>query len=306
MILSASRRTDIPCFYADWFMNRIRAGFVLTRNPMNHAQVSKIPLTPDVIDCIVFWTKDARNMLPHLDELDRLGYTYYFQFTLTPYDRIIEPCLRDKSEIEDTFIALSERIGKERVVWRYDPIILNDTLTADYHKAQFERLCEKLSPYTQNVTVSFLDMYAKLKNPLLREIADEEIAALGAFIGATAKVYGLTPKACCEKMDLSAYGIERGSCIDKALIERICGCALKANPDKNQRTGCGCAESVDIGAYNTCMNGCIYCYANDSPKTAKRRFEAHNPTDELLIGNISDDGIIKDRKIESGKIMRLF
>lgn len=128
MILSASRRTDIPCYYSEWFMNRIRAGYVLTRNPMNHAQLSLISLSPDAVDCIVFWTKDAKKMLPHLNELDRIGYKYYFQFTLTPYNKTIEKNLRDKMEIEDTFIELSKKIGKERVIWRYDPIILNETL----------------------------------------------------------------------------------------------------------------------------------------------------------------------------------
>ena len=111
MIVSASRRTDIPCFYAEWMMNRFRAGYALARNPMNHAQLARVPLTPDVVDCVVFWTKDAANLLPRLGELDERGYAYYFQFTLTPYDRALEPNLRGKAEIAATFRALSKRIG---------------------------------------------------------------------------------------------------------------------------------------------------------------------------------------------------
>lgn len=124
MILSASRRTDIPCYYSEWFINRLKAGYVFTRNPMNHAQISRINLSPDIVDCIVFWTKDPANMLDRLHILDEIGYKYYFQFTLTPYGKEIECSLREKSQIIETFIKLSETIGKDKVLWRYDPIIL--------------------------------------------------------------------------------------------------------------------------------------------------------------------------------------
>lgn len=303
MILSASRRTDIPCYYSEWFVNRLRAGSVLSRNPFNHAQLSRIPLSPDVVDCIVFWTKDAKNMLPNLETIERMGYPFYFQFTLTPYDRAIEPNLRDKRDIEDTFIALSKQIGKERVLWRYDPIILNDALTIDYHKARFERLCQKLSPYTNSVTISFVDTYQKLKTPLIREVRADEMAELADFIGQTAKRHRLIPKACCEKTDLTNCGIERASCIDKALIETICGASLDAHGDKNQREGCGCVESIDIGAYNTCLSGCVYCYANDNAVTAKRRHDSHNPQSELMIGAVLENERIALRKVKSNKKM---
>jgi len=301
MILSASRRTDVPCYYSEWFMSRIRAGYVLTRNPMNHAQLSIIPLSPDVVDCIVFWTKDAANMLPHLDELDRLGYKYYFQFTLTPYDRTLEANLRPKADIEDTFTELSKRTGCERVIWRYDPIVLNDTVDIQYHKTQFMRMCEKLSPYTDTVTISFVDMYPKLKTNLIRPITEDEIAELSEFIGKTAKERGVRAVACCEKDDLTKHGIERSSCIDRERIEKIIGCPLDVKADKNQREGCGCFESIDIGAYNTCLNGCVYCYANDSSATTARRHSSHDPKSELIIGSVLDGEKITERKVKSDK-----
>ena len=191
MILSASRRTDIPAFYADWFMRRVEAGFVLTRNPMNHAQLSRIPLSPETVDAIAFWTKDPQPMLDRLPALDAVGYRYYFQFTLTPYDRTLERGLRNKTEIESTFIALSKRLGRERVVWRYDPIILNDTLDVSWHREQFSRMCGVLAPYTDTVTISFVDLYAKCRSPLLREITPAEMAELAGFIGETARTHGL-------------------------------------------------------------------------------------------------------------------
>lgn len=299
MIISASRRTDIPCFYADWFMNRIRAGYVLTRNPMNPAQVSRIQLSPNVIDGIVFWTKDAANMLPHLAESDRLGYKYYFQHTITPYDQRIERYLRPKEQIEDTFIELSKCMGKNRVVWRYDPIIISDCFGIEAQKHAFRRMCEKLSPYTDTVTMSFVDWYEKLKFSEIRVPNLQEMAELSAFIGETARAYGLSATACCEKEDLTPYGIAHASCIDSARIERICGCPLAAKNDKNQRVGCGCCSSVDIGAYDTCLNGCTYCYANRSFETVKKRLEQHDPKGELLVGSIREGEKVVVRKAET-------
>lgn len=301
MIISASRRTDIPAFYSDWFINRIKAGYVLARNPMNHAQISKIPLSTSLVDCIVFWTKDPYNMLDKLHILDDMGYPYYFQFTLTPYDRSLEKNLRDKSDIENTLITLSKSISKDRVLWRYDPIVLNDHIDIRYHKQQFSRLCQKFCNYTNSVTISFVDMYAKVKTGSIREIANDEMIELSQFIGETAKRYGLAAKACCEKLDLSLYGIGKASCIDKSTIERVCGYCLGITHDKNQRDGCGCFESVDIGAYNTCLNACVYCYANHSPLSVKRQNSLHNSNGELLIGTVTDGEIVKERKAKSYK-----
>lgn len=301
MIISASRRTDIPCFYAERFINRLHAGSVLTRNPMNHAQLSRIPLAPEVVDCIVFWTKNPRNIMPHLKTLDKMGYFYYFQFTLTPYDDTIELNLGRKSAIENTFIELSQTIGKERVLWRYDPIILNDQITISYHQEQFARLCDKLHSYTESVTISFVDAYPKLKTKLIREITKVEIAELSGIIGQIAKSYGLTVKACCEQFDLAAYGIDKASCIDKVIIEKICGCPTSLVVTKNQRPSCGCMESIDIGAYNTCMNGCIYCYANSSVTAAQRRYGSHSVDNELLVGTVGEGEVIRMRKVKSVK-----
>ena len=308
MILSASRRTDIPAYYSEWLINRLRAGFVLTRNPMNHAQVSKILLSPDVVDCIVFWTKDPQNMLDKLDVLDELGYRYYFQFTLTPYDKSVEKGLRDKEEILKTFCELSDRIGKDKVVWRYDPIILNDKFDFDFHKEQFSRLCIKLGKYTRQCTISFVDLYPKLKTDILREISMDEMIELGKMISSTAKDFGIAAKACCEKSFLYEYGIQQASCIDKGLIESICGYSLDIKRDKNQRDSCGCYESIDIGAYNTCRNGCIYCYANYSDVYVVNNCKKHDPQGELLIGRVGDNEKITTRNVKTSKDgqMKLF
>ncbi|MFQ8600525.1 MAG: DUF1848 family protein [Oscillospiraceae bacterium] len=168
MILSASRRTDIPAHYADWFWNRIEAGSVLVRNPVNPRQISRISLDPALVDCIVFWSKDPAPLLATLPALAERGYPYLFQFTLTPYGPSLEKNLRPKREILHTFRCLSRMIGPERVHWRYDPVLLNDTCTPDWHKAAFASLCRALSGYTRACTISFLDGYGKLRPMLQR------------------------------------------------------------------------------------------------------------------------------------------
>ena len=160
MIISASRRTDIPTYYSEWFMQRIKEGYVLARNPMNAHQVSRISLNPEVVDGIVFWTK---NPLPMLDKLPLLkDYMYYFQFTLNGYEQDVEAGVPPKDKfIVPGFQRLSDMLGPERVIWRYDPILLNNKYTFNYHVQRFAELAKQLAPYTKQCTISFLDMYAK-------------------------------------------------------------------------------------------------------------------------------------------------
>jgi Domain of unknown function (DUF1848). len=300
MILSASRRTDIPGYYSEWFINRLKAGYVLTRNPMNHAQVSRIILSPEIIDCIVFWTKDPENMLEKLPELEKLGYRYYFQFTLTPYGKEIERNLRHKQDIIATFKRLSEMLGKDRVLWRYDPIIINQSLTPSYHKEMFSGLCQELQGYTSICTISFVDIYHKLSNAaansLISEISLEQMQQIAASFAAVAGNYAIEVRACSETVDLAEFGIRPASCIDRETIERICGNPVREKRDKCQRQGCGCLQSVDIGVYNTCNNGCIYCYANHSDKSILSNFLKHNPGSDIMIGEVLECEKITDRK----------
>lgn len=299
MIISASRRTDIPAFYSEWFMNRLKEGYVLTKNPMNPSQISRISLAPEDIDCIVFWTKDPVRMMEKLPQLDAMGYHYYFQFTLTPYNRTIEHNLRDKKEIIGCFRQLSDQIGPDRVLWRYDPIILNHELTPEYHIRSFRKLCEELQGYSRLCTISFVDIYNKLsrqaKEQIVREITEEEIHSLAIILAELGVAYGFELRACCEKLDLSGGGIRPASCIDREQVERIIGHNIKAQKDKSQRQDCGCFKSVDIGVYNTCLNGCVYCYANHSEASIRRNYLLHNPEAPILTGTVSPDARIRDR-----------
>lgn len=280
MIVSASRRTDIPCHYGAWMLNRLRAGYALSRNPFS-GQVRRVSLAPEDVDCIVFWTKDAQNFMDKLPILDAMGYSVCFQFTLNPYGASMEPGLRDKAAIAETFAALSGRLGKHRVLWRYDPILIDARHTVAYHMEQFARLCETLHQHTERVTISFVDPYPKLRGAF-QPVSAEDVATLAAFIGKTARAYELDAMACCERIDLSAYSISRAACIDAKLIERIVGKPLHLKKSRAQRPGCGCCESIDIGAYDTCANGCAYCYANRSAALAARNFARHDPLSEGL------------------------
>jgi len=287
MIISASRRTDIPAFYSEWLMGRLRAGYVNTRNPMNPRQEKRVGLSPESVDCIVFWSKDPAPLIKYLDEIDSMGYDYYFQFTLTPYGRDVEEGVRDKAEIAETFKALSERVGKYRVVWRYDPILISGLYDADHHVRAFARLCGELRGYTEKAVISFVDGYRKI-NPAMKLYglrapdADENMYIAREFAGIAAE-HGLTIETCAEKADLSAFGIGRARCVDGALIERITGRILRDKYKKGvERENCGCMPSSDIGAYDTCVHGCAYCYANASLERARSNRSGHDPRAEFL------------------------
>ena len=310
MILSVSRRTDIPAFYSEWFFNRIKEGFVDVVNPFNLKQVSRIKITPEVIDCIVFWTKDANPMLDRLDELK--NYKYYFQFTITPYDEEIEPGLlrnQTKNDIVRTFQKLSEKIGKEKVIWRYDPILLSKNISVDWHIEQFIFYAEKLAPYTNRCVISFLDLYTKTKHntqPLgIRDITEDEMYKIAESFSQVAAENNIELQSCSEKIDLEKFGIKHGACIDKEIIEQVIGAKILVEKDKTQRQECGCMTSIDIGQYDTCTHLCAYCYANFRPQIAKINFESHNPKNSLLLGEIRSDAKITERKITPLKKIKL-
>lgn len=304
MILSVSRRTDIPNYYSDWFFNRIKAGFVYVRNPMNAHQVSKIDITPEVVDCIVFWTKNPQPMLDRLDEL--ASYDYYFQFTLTGYGKDIERNVPHKKEkMFPIFQELSEKIGMNRVIWRYDPVIFTNQYTKEYHLKAFEQIATALRGYTEKCVISFVDVYAKNKKnmELLApyEVDTTELLEFSKKIAVIAKDNGMTVGSCAERIDLHECGIEHNCCIDKNLIESIIGCKLKVSKDKNQRQECGCMESVEIGTYNTCKNGCKYCYANYSEESVAKSCSQYNLESPILCGTLDEKDKITERKVKSLK-----
>ncbi len=310
MILSVSRRTDIPACYSQWFFRRLEEGYAYTRNPMNPSQVSRISLTPQAVDCIVFWSKDPAPMLEGLPSLS--AYLYYFQFTLNAYEKDAEPFLPSLAERIRTFRALSGYVGKERVIWRYDPIIFTQRYSPDFHLQRFRYVAEALKGFTCRCVISFLDRYPKIEKQLsLLKARDPSLAekrALAEKMAETARSCGMHIYACAEKTDLSGLSICPSSCIDPGLISSLAGMPVKAPKDRNQRKECGCCESVDIGVYNTCLNGCRYCYANYSIESVRNRAAQLDPLSPLLCGQLQPGDIVRERALSSifDKQLRLF
>ena len=308
MIISASRRTDIPAHYSEWLFNRLQEEYVLVRNPMNPHQIWNVNLSPDVVDGIVFWTKNPIPMMERIHELDK--YNYYFQFTVTPYKRDIEPCLPSKDFVLiPAFRKLSEEIGRERVIWRYDPILLTDIYSFDYHVKTFEYMASRLASRTEKCIVSFLDLYKNVESNFspfgIEESTTEMQYEIMQKFSEIAAKYGIEINTCCEKIALESLNIKHAHCIDKELLERISGYRLKVGKDENQRKVCDCVASIDIGAYNTCMHGCKYCYANSNSERAKSGFFAHDPSSPLLLGKVGKDDYIVERKVSSLKESQL-
>ena len=302
MIISASRRTDIPTFYSKWFEQRVREGFLYVRNPMNIHQVSRISLDPDVVDCIVFWTK---NPIPMLDRLDAFAaYPYYFQFTLTGYGKDIEAHLPDKQrELIPAFQRLADGIGSEKVIWRYDPITFTEVYTPDYHLRAIEKIAQQLEGRTEKCVISFVDTYRKNAKAMealgTHSIEGDELVGFARRIAEIAGERGMKVATCAEAIDLASVGIEHNCCIDAELIGRIVGGKMKVGKDKAQRMECGCVASIDVGSYNTCGNGCRYCYANFSPTMVASNMAAYDWQSPMLCDALREDDVVKDRKMKS-------
>ena len=298
MILSASRRTDIPARYAVWFLRRLEDGLFLVPNPHHAKLLYRIAFTPGDIDVLVFWTKNPRPMFDQgiLDAIDRFGRPYYFQFTLTPYGDSLEPHLPPIAERIEIFQRLAGRLGVDRVVWRYDPVVVTDTFSETWHAEKFALLCDRLAGSTRRCIFSFVGNYRHLKQPL-PEIDEPCRRRMATMFSRIAAEFHLPLAACCETFDVDGTGIEHASCIDRTLIERLLGRPIRAVKDKGQRAACRCVESIDIGMYDSCPHGCIYCYANRSASRVARCMAAHDPDSPMLIGRPRGDETVIDRDV---------
>ncbi|MEW5818009.1 MAG: DUF1848 domain-containing protein [Spirochaetota bacterium] len=272
MIISASRRTDIPAYYGAWFMERLRAGFCDTINPYDPAKKRHISLKREEVDCIAFWTRYPAGLFPFLDELSGLGYPYYFLYTLLDYPPIFEPHTPVFNNRLRLFRELANKIGSGKVIWRYDPIILTSKTGTVFHLQTFDRLARLLEGYTKRVIISFYDPYRKTEKRikilekngyiLLRKVdsGETEVAFLQE-LARIAALRGMEITSCAEENSPEQCGIIPGSCIDADLILREFGIPIPYKKDPGQRKHCRCVISADIGSYNTCFTGCAYCYA---------------------------------------------
>jgi hypothetical protein len=293
VIISASRRTDIPAFYSTWFMNRVRAGYCLVPNPFNRAQVSRVSLEPTQVDAIVFWTRNPRPLLPHLPELDAKGYRYYFLYTLMANPRQIDPGTPPVETSLETFRELAARIGPERVVWRYDPIFLTSITDPGFHVRTYRLIAEALNGCTKRSVVSIVQRYRKLEKRMAALTAqgiellpwdDTTLAPLLRSLAEIALGNEMEVRSCADDHDVYRYGIPPGKCVDDELISRVFGVELESRKDTCQRKQCGCVASKDIGMYDSCLFGCTYCYATTSFEQARANHRRHDPEAPSLLG----------------------
>lgn len=299
MIISASRRTDIPAYFGDWFLRRLQEGFVLVRNPMNPRQISRIRLERGAVDAFVFWTKNIRPFLPVLEELDRQGFPYFVQYTLNDYPQTIEASLPPLADRLDSLRRLADRVGPNGFMWRYDPILFTLELTAAEHLRRFAGLCAGLDGLAANCTFSFLEEYAKTRRNTrhldIRRPDQDERRELVARLADIAANSGIRLQCCCGE-DYRDSGVLPAACINRTLLEPLVGRPLEIRKDTGQRPNCHCIQSVDIGAYDTCRHGCGYCYANNSRIRIDANWQNYDQQSPILGPPLQSGEIVYERR----------
>jgi len=310
MIINTGMRTDIPAFYPEWLMNRIHEGFVYVRNPYNRLHVSKYSLSPEVVDCLAFCSKNPYPILKYIDELKEKNNMFWF-ITITPYGEEIEPNVPHYDKVIEDFKTLSNKIGKHAISLRYDPILINKDYTVETHIKSFEHIISKLKGYTEDVTISFLDLYWKVKRncPDLRPPNDEEQIIIAKEFVKIGKDNNMTIHGCCENPKLEEYGVDISGCMSKELVEKAIGFKLKVPGNQSKRTEingnkviCNCLLGNDIGDYNNCMHLCRYCYANYDKTIVRNNYKLHNPNSPFLIGDSLPEDVIVGVKQQSWKM----
>ena len=299
MILNTGLRTDIPGFFSEWFYNRIDEGFVYVRSPYAKNLVYSYQLKPELIDCIIFCTKNPKPMFKDLDKISQ--FNQYWHITITPYEKEVEPNVPPADEVIESFKYLSDKLGKENVSLRYDPIFINDKYTLEKHMESFEYIVESLSDYTTEAIISFIDLFEKTKRnfPDVKEVNQNERLAIGKEFARIGKKHNIKVKTCAEGTELNKFGIDSTGCMTREVIERVIKQDLKINKKKARNGQCDCLLNNDIGAYNSCNHGCLYCYANANKRLVERNLKLHDPKSPILIGEIRENDNIKVMKQES-------
>lgn len=295
VIICASRRTDIPAFHSEWMMNRLKAGYVLVRNPVVENVVFRIDLNPKSVDCIYFMSKDPRPMIRHIDEITEMGHNVLFQVTVNPYGRDLEPGVPDVALVADGFKELSKKIGKERILWRYDPVLFDKRYGRKYHERKFGLLCEELSEYTNRCIFGFLDVYDKFDKSTaserLYDSSDSDRNWFMGMAGETAREHGMSLSWCCSPQPVNEYGIDNRGCIDRETMLSL-GIPFEDVPG-NTRKGCRCVRNIDIGAYDSCLHNCVYCYAN-SVTPQGRSSKIYDSTSDMLYGSLKSTDTVRE------------
>lgn len=293
MILNTGGRTDTVQYYSEWLLNRFKEGFVYSRNPFYPTKVSKYELSPDKIDCVVFCSKNYEPILERLHEITD-KYNTYFYYTITAYEKDVEPRVPSIEQSIETLLKLEKTVGSKRISWRYDPVLLTNKYTIDYHLKIYESMAKRLSGHIDRCIFSFVEIYKKLKTnmPETRALNEEEKEIIAKGLGEIAKKYNIHLQTCATNGDFQKYGIFPSGCMTLEILGKANNISFKKLKHNGMRKYCNCIESRDIGAYNTCPNGCRYCYANSSPEKAIENYKHHNKNSPILLGEIKDTDVI--------------
>ncbi len=293
MILSVSARTDVVARYTDWLVNRFREGYVLSRNPIFPNRVTRYELRPDAVDAIVFCSKNYAPLLPHVPKFVQ-NFRTLFHYTITAYGKDVEPNVPSVDESIETLLRLSSAAGAKRVVWRYDPVLLTATYTPEAHASAFEHIARALTGKVRGCIFSFVDMYAKLQTnmPEIVPMDRETKRKLAAELGKIAAGFHLPIQTCADEADYSACGVRRAGCVTLTEIADANGCSFKSVRHMGNRLGCTCITMRDIGFYDSCPNGCKYCYANTSAEKVRSNRALHDPVSPLLIGRPEEGDVL--------------
>ncbi len=287
MIINTGGRTDTVQYYTDWLLRRFEEGYALSRNPLFPNKVSRYELSPDKVDCVVFCSKNYKPILPRLHEITDRFHTYFY-YTITAYGKDVEPGVPSIDESMQTLVALSKQVGRQRVAWRYDPVLLTREYTIQRHFETFDRMAGVLADHIDRCIFSFVEIYKKLENnmPELIPLTERDMDALAKGLGSIAHKHGIFLQTCGTNGDYSRYGIHPSGCLTLDMIGAANGIPFRPRKHRGMRQGCHCIESRDIGAYDTCLNGCKYCYANQTPRKAFDNFKLHDPASPLLLGGL--------------------
>lgn len=287
MIINTGSRTDIPAFFHKWFLNRVDEGFVCSKNPYND-DIYRYPINPKTTDCMCFTSKNPKPLVKNIDKLDE--YNQFWFITINAYDKDIEVNVPSYKRVIKTFKSLSDYLGSNCVEWRYDPIFITEKYDLDFHIDRFEEIASQLSTYTDYCTISFIDLYKKvlMNFPDAKEVTIEEQLIIGENFSRIARENDIQIKTCLEGTLLDQFGCDSSGCMTQQVIERAIGNNLKLPKGKYQNRECNCIFGRDIGAYNTCMHGCKYCYANANMKLVKKNQKLHNPDSPLILGEVKE------------------
>lgn len=297
MILNTGGRTDTVQYFSQWLLNRFKEGYVLSRNPMFPHKITRYDLTPSKVDCVLFCSKNYEIILPRLKEItDR--FNTYFHYTITAYGKDIEPGVPDIDKSIDTLYKLEKIVGKKRIAWRYDPVLLTKKYTKQQHLITFRHMAARLCGHIDRCIFSFVEMYKKLQYNMkeLIPLTEEDIDYLAKGFGEIAREYNIYIQTCGTNQEFLNYGIHKSGCTTLDMLGRANNVQFKDLKHKGMRKGCACMVSHDIGSYDTCPNGCKYCYANTDAQKAQENYKMHDPESPLLLGYPTKDDVITHSK----------